>query len=78
MALGRANQCGKIDRRMECVGHGYPTSHYLSTWEASSLPFSVVASWGVVQTGKFASDILRGPAVGDILWIWVMLCFSKK
>lgn len=76
--LADPNQCGKTDRKMEHVGHGYPTSHCLSTWKASSLLFSVVASWGMVQTGKFASDILRGPAVGDILWIRVMRYFSKK
>ena len=58
------------------------TNQVSETWSQETIRFwiSLVvdsetqcwASWGMVQTGKFASDILRGPAVGDILWIWVM------
>lgn len=62
--LAKPISVGKLTGGMECVGHGYPTSHYLSTWEASSLPFSVVASWDVVQTGKFASTFWGGPSCG--------------
>lgn len=68
MALGRANQCGEADRRMECLGGGYvwaPTAPLPE--KASLLPFSDIASWDLVQTVEsLLLDILRGPAVGGI------------
>lgn len=71
---------GKLTAGWSVLGGGYVWTPTASPpRQASLLPLSDIASWGLVQTVEsLLLDILRGRPWEAFLQIWALHCFSKE